>query len=124
LHIIAGVNFILVGIGGALGSMSRYGIGIAFAGSSFPYATLLVNVVGCFAIGLALPSLERVPLLSPEMRLLLVAGFLGGFTTFSAFGYETSVLIRYNGSLAATNIAANVVLGLAAVFTGRFLGGG
>ncbi len=115
------MNFLLVGLGGAAGSMLRYGVGLAFAGSAFPYATLTVNIIGCFGIGLAIPSLDRVPLLSPEMRLLLIAGFLGGFTTFSAFGYESAALAKTSGVLALTNICANVVLGLAAVFLGRTL---
>ena len=115
------MNFFLVGLGGAAGSMLRYAVGLAFAGSAFPYATLTVNIIGCFGIGLAIPSVDRAPLLSPEMRLLLVAGFLGGFTTFSAFGYESAALARTSVAVALTNVCANVVLGLAAVSLGRTL---
>lgn len=103
--------------------MLRYAIGLAFAGAAFPYATLIVNVVGCFCIGLAMPSVERAPLLSPDLRLLLVVGFLGGFTTFSAFGYESVALFRAHPALAALNIGANVLLGLAAVIAGRSMTG-
>jgi fluoride exporter len=115
------MSFVLVGLGGAAGSILRYVVGLACAGSTFPYATLIVNSVGCFGLGLALPALDRTPLLSPEMRLLVVVGFLGGFTTFSAFGYESAVLIRTSGALAFVNICANVVLGVAAVFLGRMV---
>jgi len=115
------MNFLLVGLGGAIGSMMRYGVGLAFAGASFPFATLIVNIIGCFGVGLALPALDRAPMLSPEVRLLVVVGFLGGFTTFSAFGYESAALLRTSGTLAAFNIGANVLLGLAAVFIGRLL---
>jgi len=100
------MNLLLVGLGGAAGSMSRYAVSLAFAGSTFPYATLVVNVIGCFGIGLALPSLDRAPLLSPEMRLLVVIGFLGGFTTFSAFGYESAALARTSAAIALTKRVA------------------
>ena len=113
--------FLLVGVGGAFGSMARYGIGLALPSSGFPYATLAVNVIGCFCIGLAMPAAARVEALSPELRLLVVVGFLGGFTTFSAFGNETMALLRSGGGLALLNVAANVGLGLAAVALGRTL---
>jgi len=118
------MGFILVGIGGALGSMARYGVGLAVHSMTFPYATLIVNVVGCLCIGLALPSVERAAALSHDMRLLLVVGFLGGFTTFSAFGSESIALIRSGMSVALINVAANVLLGLAAVVVGRALAAG
>lgn len=111
--------FLLVGIGGALGSMARYGIGLAVPSTTFLYATLLVNVIGCFCVGLALPSFERAATLSPEIRLLVIVGFLGGFTTFSAFGNESIALVRAGIPVALLNIAANVILALAAVVLGR-----
>jgi CrcB protein len=94
------MDFELVGIGGALGSMTRYGVGLVVHSTTFPYATLLVNVIGYLCIGLALPSLEKAAALSPEMRLLLIVGFLGGFTTFSAFGSESIALVRSGLSVA------------------------
>ena len=114
--------FLLVGLGGALGSMARYGIGLALPSVGFPYATLIVNVIGCFCIGLVLPTVARAETLPPELRLLVVVGFLGGFTTFSAFGSETVALLRSGGGPAMVNIAANVILGLAAVALGRTIG--
>lgn len=113
------MNFVLVGIGGALGSMARYGVGLIVHATTFPYATLIVNVIGCLCIGLALPSVEKAAALSHEMRLFLVVGFLGGFTTFSAFGSESIALVRSALSVALVNVAANVLLGLAAVVIGR-----
>lgn len=117
------MGFLLVGIGGALGSMARYGIGLALPSVGFPYATLLVNVAGCLAIGMALPTVERAAALSPDLRLLVVVGFLGGFTTFSAFGNETIALLRAGVGLAVMNVLANVLLGLAAVLLGRAVTG-
>ena len=117
------LNLLLVGLGGALGSMARYGTGMALSGAAFPYATLVVNVIGCFCIGLVLPSVDRAAALSPEVRALVVIGFLGGFTTFSAFGSESIALAQSGASVALMNVAANVVLGLAAVVAGRALAG-
>ena len=113
------MNFLLVGLGGAAGSVLRYAVGLYFARSSFPYATLLVNALGCLLIGMALPAWNRTPVLSEEARLLLVVGFLGGFTTFSAFGHETAVLLQLGPTRAAVNVGANVVLGVLAVLVGR-----
>jgi CrcB protein len=118
------MGFLLVGLGGALGSMARYGVGLAVHSTTFPYATLIVNVVGCLGIGLLLPSAERAAALSHEMRLLLVVGFLGGFTTFSAFGSESIALVRSGLPVALANVAANVLLGLAAVVIGRAIAAG
>jgi CrcB protein len=114
------IAFLLVGVGGALGSMARYGIGLVLPSSAgFPFATLAVNVIGCFCIGLAMPALARVGPLPLELRLFVIVGFLGGFTTFSAFGIETVSLLRSGVGVALVNIAANVGLGLAAVVVGR-----
>lgn len=118
------MSFLLVGLGGALGSMARYGVGLALHSTTFPYATLIVNVLGCLGIGLALPSLDRIAVLSPEVRLFLVVGFLGGFTTFSAFGSESIALVRSGTAVALVNVAANVLLGLAAVVVGRAIAAG
>lgn len=116
-------GFLLVALGGALGSMARYGVGLAVHSTTFPYATLIVNVAGCLCIGLALPTIERAASMTPEFRQLVVVGFLGGFTTFSAFGSETIALMRLGAGVALLNVAANVVAGLAAVAIGRAIGG-
>lgn len=104
--------------------MARYGVGLAVPSTTFPYATLIVNVLGCFCIGLALPSIDKAAVLAPGIRLLFVVGFLGGFTTFSAFGNESISLLRSGAVMALVNVAANVALGLAAVIAGRALAAG
>jgi CrcB protein len=106
------VDLLLVGFGGALGSMLRYLLSmasIAWLGAAFPWGTLAVNVLGSAAIGLA-AALG----LQGEMRLLVVTGFLGGFTTFSAFSLETGLLFARAWWLAVAYVAVSVVLGLAA----------
>ncbi len=115
----------LVGLAGAFGAMSRYGVGIVaerLLGAHFAFGTLAVNVLGCLALGFLLELERGTDLISHPMRLLFAVGFLGAFTTFSTFGYET---LRYfqSGSthLAVLNISANLLLGLAAVWLG-FLG--
>jgi CrcB protein len=114
----------LVAIGGMLGAVARYLATLwlyRVVDTSFPFGTLLVNVVGCFLIGaLMFSALEGRLNVPPEARLFLVTGVLGGFTTFSSFGYETVALARDGQTAwAMMNVGANVVLGLAAVLAGR-----
>jgi CrcB protein len=118
-------DILLIAGFGALGALARYGVGVAMQlwyPTRMPLATLLVNVVGCFVIGALLGPADAVMPVSKELRLVIAVGFLGAFTTFSAFGYET-LRLHQEGSfgLAALNIAANVVLGLAAVWCGMHL---
>ena len=115
-------NCILVLLGGGVGSLSRYLVSVwAFGrfGNHFPYGTLIVNILGCLAIGFVLTlSLEKL-IVTENIRLLLVTGFLGGFTTFSAFGFETLHLMRTgNTMLALVYIGASIIAGLAAVWIG------
>lgn len=115
-------NAFIVGLGGLVGSMARYGVSSLAArllGGSFPYGTLLVNIAGCFAMGaIAGPGLTGA---EDARRLFFTTGLLGGFTTFSAFGHETLLLQRDGGSLAVANIVLNVGAGLGAVALGRLL---
>lgn len=119
-------NFLLVGGGGFLGSVARYYVSgwatqITHAGR-FPVGTLVVNVTGCFLIGLLAGLAEHAHLLSPPTRLFLLTGFLGGYTTYSAFAYETYFLGREHLALAAlANIALQLLLGLGAVLLGAKL---
>jgi CrcB protein len=112
-----------VALGGALGAVLRHllgGLVQARAGVVFPLGTLAVNVAGCLAIGVLTELVESRGGLHPETRALLMVGLLGGFTTFSAFGNETLSLLRDGEpTLAGANVAANVVLGLLAVWAGR-----
>ena len=113
-------TILYVGIGGFAGSILRYLISILFARYiliPFPFATLAVNLLGCFAIGLVLGLTERGGMLEPEMRALILVGILGGFTTFSAFSYETIRLLQEGAfAYAGVNILLNVLLGLAATY--------
>lgn len=117
-------NIALIGAGGALGALLRYGLsGLAhlWLGETFPWGTLTVNVVGCFFIGLLWAFSERSPM-TPAVRIFLLTGTLGAFTTFSTFGLETFSLLRDGEvALAAGNILAHNVIGLAAVIAGFFL---
>ncbi|GKS59279.1 putative fluoride ion transporter CrcB [Nitrospira sp.] len=117
------LNVLLVGAGGFLGSALRYligGVAQSFAGSpAFPYGTLVVNALGCFAIGFVSELAESHGAFSSETRLFLVTGILGGFTTFSAFGNETMNLLRDGEMLlGGINIGLQLVLGLLAVWGG------
>lgn len=115
-------NYVAVALGGALGCCVRLGINQLVHeryGQAFPLATLLINVSGCLAMGfLFFYTLEQISM-SPVMRLAIITGLLGGFTTFSAFGIETYLLVN-DGRLyqALLYVTLSVVLGIAAVFTG------
>ncbi|MBX2825141.1 MAG: fluoride efflux transporter CrcB [Gammaproteobacteria bacterium] len=116
------MSWLLVALGGALGAVSRYGIGrVLLVYPGFPFATLVVNVTGSFFIGyLAALFLQRPG--SDDLRLLLVTGFLGAFTTFSAFSLETLMLYQQGEPFrAALNILLSLVLCLGAVSAGFLL---
>ncbi len=118
-------KLLLVGLGGFAGAVLRYLISGAVqnAGRSvaFPYGTFAVNIIGCFVIGLLAQLVETRAALTAEMRLLLMVGLLGSFTTYSTFGSETFALIQdQRWGVAMLNICLHVVLGLSAVMMGRF----
>lgn len=112
----------LIGLGGALGALARYGVGLAIGIRPFPWATLTVNASGAFALGYVLAAVgtERW---STTWVLAVTVGFLGSFTTFSTFAFETTALTRAGrGGAAATYIAASVALAVAASAAGYLLG--
>jgi fluoride exporter len=113
---------LVVGAGGFLGSAARYlvqGLAYRFLPSDFPYATFFVNVSGCYAIGFLGVLAQEMFLIGPTLRLFLMVGVLGGYTTFSTFGYETLELLREGSEVrAAVNVAGQVLLGLVAVWGG------
>ncbi len=117
------MQLMLVGAGGFVGSALRFLISgwaqrLAATGG-FPYGTLAVNVLGCLLIGLLGGLAEYRQVLTPGQRLFLMVGILGGFTTFSTFGYETWALAQDSEYLKAiANTLLQVVLGFAAVFVG------
>src|SRR5580693_2390139 len=88
---------LLVGFGGALGSIGRYlaqQLAARYILSTFPYGTFAVNILGCFVIGLIYGISARTGWLSPEWRIFLATGLCGGFTTFSTFSYESVMLMN------------------------------
>jgi fluoride exporter len=117
----------LVMIGGSLGAASRYGVGLLAArvwGAQFPWGTLIVNLFGCFAIGLLFALAERSRLLTPDLRLLLITGYLGALTTFSSFAVETVNAARTGLVLQPlSNILINNLAGLTLTYLGLRLGG-
>ncbi|HEX9372364.1 MAG TPA: fluoride efflux transporter CrcB [Roseiflexaceae bacterium] len=119
------MTILVIALGAALGANLRYGVSIWSAqrwGTAFPYGTMLINVLGSFAIGLVLVLLTTRLAVSDVWRLLIVTGFLGGFTTFSTFSYETYGLL-VNGSWleAGLNLLGSVGLGMLGVFLGAGL---
>ncbi|MCO5733868.1 fluoride efflux transporter CrcB [Rhizobium sp. SSA_523] len=120
------VNILLVAAGGAIGSVFRYLTGILMTrllGLSFPWGTLTVNILGSFAIGFLSELIARKLNASMEMRLFIVVGVLGGFTTFSSFSLDTVALIERGAATAAfAYIATSVILSLLATFAGLGVG--
>jgi fluoride exporter len=120
------VTYLYIVAGAAVGAPLRYFLGSRVqerTAGAFPWGTLVVNVSGCLLIGFILAVAESRGSLGREARLLLVTGFLGSYTTFSAFGWETYSLARADDlAKAALNVAASVVVGLAAVWAGAQLG--
>ena len=115
-----------VGFGGFFGSIGRYllsgYIQHLMKGTGFPYGTLVVNLVGCLLIGFLSQWVGARGFLSPETRLFVFMGLLGGFTTFSTFSNETMNLWQTGESVAAlTNVAVHVILGLGAAWLGHVL---
>lgn len=118
------MNILLVGIGGALGSISRYLLGTWIQTLSrsldFPFGTLTVNLIGCFVIGFLSQLAEARGVFTSESRAFVFIGILGGFTTFSSFGNDTINLFRDGESFnALLNVGANVIIGLLLVWLGR-----
>jgi len=118
-------TILLIGLGGGIGSIFRYLTSVLVARyypNSFPLATFLTNILGCFLIGIFMGFLAKSQFGSQDLRWLLVTGFCGGYTTFSAFGYENINLMQNgNFTLAFGYIALSVIFGLFAVWLGLFL---
>jgi CrcB protein len=113
---------LMVGVGGFLGASARYLLGGAiyrWLPATFPWATFVINVTGCFGIGFLAVLAEERMALGPGARLFLMVGILGGYTTFSTFGYETIALLRESSfAAAALNVVGQVALGQVAVGAG------
>lgn len=116
------LQMLVVGAGGFAGAIARFAL-TGFMHRRFPAflpaGTLLVNVVGCLAIGALMALVVERQIVSETTRLVLITGFLGSLTTFSAFGYETLALLQSGEPrLALWNVAGNLCLGVAAVWLG------
>lgn len=115
-------NILLIGLGGGIGSVARYLCQKWFAENiqhPFPWGTFVVNVIGCFLIGLIYAISEKTTFFSPQTRLLLITGLCGGFTTFSAFAFENMSFLRSGDTLYfLIYTIASVLLGIIAVFAG------
>jgi fluoride exporter len=115
-----------VAVGGALGAVARYGVDRLIeqrSESSFPWATFVINVSGCLAVGFVIAALVDRHRAPQWLRTGLVVGFCGGYTTFSTFAQETLDLVETRAAaLAVASVGANVVLGMLAVLVGARLG--
>lgn len=120
------LKYLMVGIGGFIGAIARFWLGSYIGGrmgTRFPYGTFVINISGSFLIGLILTVLSERAHLSPNWRYLVPIGFLGAYTTFSTFEYETLRTIQDGQFLIASlNIGLSVLLGFAAVWGGVVVG--
>jgi len=120
------VKWVNLIVGGIAGTVARYvlaGVVYQVFGTNFPYGTLAVNLIGCFAIGFLAALAGEKFLLGPNTRLLLMAGFCGAFTTFSTFMLETANLIKDGETLRAfANVAVSIVVGFIVFRLGVLIG--
>jgi CrcB protein len=116
-------NIFIIGIGGFLGAVARYGVGLWIGqkwGRSFPLGTFFINVSGSFLIGFLMALFTERLMLNPQWRMFLVIGFLGAYTTFSTFEYETGALLRDSEWLIASlNVVLSVFVGFIALKLGE-----
>jgi CrcB protein len=119
-------KYLLVGLGGFFGAILRFWLGgIVYerTGTRFPYGTFVVNLTGCFLIGLIMTVITERAHLHPNWRYAVPIGFVGAYTTFSTFEYETMMAIQSGSWLAGLlNVTASVVLGFVCVWLGMILG--
>ena len=115
-------DVLVVFVGGGIGAAGRYwlsGLAYRFSSGAFPVGTMVVNILGCFLIGVFMGSMEERFLVTPALRLFLTIGVLGGFTTFSSFSYESMALLRDGEMfLGLANVGGSVLFCLLATFAG------
>jgi fluoride exporter len=120
------LKYVVVGLGGCLGSILRFWLGSYIGGrlgTRFPYGTFVINVTGSFLIGMVLTILAEKTQWSPNWRYLIPIGFIGGYTTFSTFEYETLRLVEDGQMVTAMlNVVGSVVVGFAGVWAGMVAG--
>ena len=118
-------KYLLIALGGALGSIARYWVGSAVAGRMgvrFPYGTLIVNITACIVIGFTLTYMSRRTDMSAAWRYLIPIGFIGAYSTFSTYEWETLTTIRSGAfALASLYAVSSLILGLAAVWGGSWI---
>jgi CrcB protein len=118
-------KYLLIAIGGALGSIARYWVGSVVAnrlGTRFPYGTFVINITACVIIGFSLTFLAKRVDLSPAWRFLVPVGFIGAYSTFSTYEWETLSTLRAGAFfLAALYAVSSLILGLAAVWGGSMI---
>lgn len=118
-------KFILIALGGGAGALSRYilaGLAQRFGGGSFPVGTFAVNALGCLLFGLIWGLMENRAAIGPHTRLMVLTGFLGAFTTFSTYAFESAALMRAGQWMfALLNIAGQNIVGIALLMTGLML---
>jgi CrcB protein len=119
-------KILYLSLGGAAGTLSRYwlsGVAQRIAGVSFPFGTFAVNMLGCLLFGAVWGFFENRILLGSELRLLVLTGFMGAFTTFSTYMFETAELVKFGQmAMGLLNIVGQSVVGLILVFAGIMLG--
>ncbi|WP_319466594.1 fluoride efflux transporter CrcB [uncultured Pseudodesulfovibrio sp.] len=120
------IKILYLSLGGAAGTLSRYwlsGVAQRLAGGSFPLGTMTVNLLGCLLFGAVWGFFENRLLPGSEVRLLVLTGFMGAFTTFSTYMFETAELVKYGQMLIAlANVVGQSILGLVFVLAGIALG--
>ncbi len=116
------LKLLAVAVGGSIGATTRYVVSTWAAerfGTGFPYGTLIVNVVGCFIIGIFMVATTEKFIINPYWRLIVTVGFVGGLTTFSSFSYETFQLMEDSSlTLVMYNVLSNLVFGFVATWLG------
>jgi len=118
-------KYLLIAIGGALGSVTRYLVGSAVTnrmGTRFPYGTFVINLTACLIVGFFLAGVERRAEVNPALRFLIPIGFVGAYSTFSTFEWETFVHLQTGDFLIASlYVSLSILLGLLAVWAGVVL---
>jgi CrcB protein len=118
-------KYLLIAFGGALGSIARYWVGTTIAGrmgTKFPYGTFVINITACMIIGFSLTVLSKRADMNPAWRFLIPVGFIGAYSTFSTYEWETFSTIRTGAFLlAALYAVSSLILGLVAVWAGSAL---
>ena len=119
------VQYLVVGAVGSLGAMLRLGVATACGrlfGTEFPVGTLLVNISGCVLLGWFLTLIDQRMIIGDTLRLAVAVGFVGSYTTFSTFAFESNALLAEGAAIkAVVNLVGSVILGLAAVRLGIWL---